>query len=436
MLHSSPGSEPLGRWLRRFGELDPKRPLTHVMLNGGRASVPLAERGDGLLGAYAADVAAGRPLHVVECTMRGTYRMFADVDLKAPSGPEADALLAGVLGVALDAGSLPPQLRRGRALVCSRTWDAMDGKIGAHVVWEDVRVDDAAAAALRDRWVCAIAEGPFAGQGIAWWDRTIDRAVYRANGLRMPWSLKVGGRTVYAPTHAADFGTAGELEPIVPAVPARPTRDAALAWLRRASLMACAPGEPGSGVPPYGPAAVSPALEPSVAASDARRLADAGCAKAGAGAGGGRGRDGWAGRTLTAEEDEQIPGLPAVYRGRVTGVRLHRRDDGAVPGVATASLASRCCHIAGREHSHNHVYLVLHADGRVAQRCHSGACVGREHVLACRHALRPALRPREGNGGGNGNAKRTASASVRPSAGAAAATAYWLGRLGNAGSKG
>ena len=404
---SKPKTRPgmsLKQWLLSHAPAGPSCQLTHVLLCGGRAAVPLASR-DAMLDAYAADVAAGRPLHVVECTMRGAYRMFADLDLKADTEAGADALLAGVLAIALDPAILPPQLAHGRALVCSRRWTAADGKIGAHVVWSGVRVDDASAAALRDRWVLAVAEAPVAGRGAAWWDAVIDRAVYRSSGLRMPWSLKRGGcaAAAYVPSHVVDFDAASGMTAIDSVDGASVRR-----WLELASLRACSPGEaPGWDAAPYGPASPSARVAPAEAAGWAERLRELVDADADAGAGSRKKAkaraDGAPPAVRSAfDEDGQLPGLPDEYRGRVTGLLLHRdpparrapEGNWSRPrrGTATASLASRSCRIAGREHASNHVYLVLHSDGRVTQRCHSRGCEGEEHELPCRHRVAAVLR--------------------------------------------
>jgi hypothetical protein len=191
--------------------------LTHVFLDGGSASVcTSAEAQAALAAAYVHDAARNVPLHVVERTIRGgSYRMFADFDvaLLADTGfPELHPVrdIKRIVEYAID--HLPPELRRGSIVVCLRESHAsarLPTKLGAHLIWSDeLRVDDAIAARLRDAWVarCEAASG-----GDGRWEATIDRAVYRSNGLRMPWSRKGNGkggadRSVYVPSIEIEYG--------------------------------------------------------------------------------------------------------------------------------------------------------------------------------------------------------------------------------------
>lgn len=301
---------------------------THVLLTGGRLHVPEEDR-VAFLEAYAADVASGRELHVVERTVGGTYSMFADIDLKATDGASAAALAAAVLEITV--GALPPELRR-QAVVCSRRWSPADRKIGMHFTFGGLRVNDAAARRLRDLWVHAIACSPCAGSGREWWEGAIDAAVYRNNGLRMPWSHKgkgSGPETVYVPSHTIE---------VVDGTPVVRRAEVAVAadmheivrWLQMASLRA-GPGE-----------------ATAVAATPPRR---------------------------PLSHRSKTEGIPDEYRDSVTGARR------LCTGAVAVSLSSRSCRIAGRDHSSNHVYLLVYDDGRVVQRCHSAKCAGREHVL-------------------------------------------------------
>jgi hypothetical protein len=89
--------------------------------------------------------------------------------------------------------------------------------------------------------------------------------------------------------------------------------------------------------------------------------------------------------------------------------------------AAVVPVNSRRCHIAGREHSANHVYLVLFMDGRVAQRCHSAACAGREHTLPQLHHTLASLLQKK---------KTAASTAPLPAKTRGAhGAAFWLARL-------
>ncbi|KAG1669795.1 hypothetical protein FOA52_001625 [Chlamydomonas sp. UWO 241] len=138
--------------------------LTHVFLDGGSASVcTSAEAQAALAAAYVHDAARNVPLHVVERTIRGgSYRMFADFDvaLLADTGfPELHPVrdIKRIVEYAID--HLPPELRRGSIVVCLRESHAsarLPTKLGAHLIWSDeLRVDDAIAARLRDAWVAS-----------------------------------------------------------------------------------------------------------------------------------------------------------------------------------------------------------------------------------------------------------------------------------------
>ena len=142
-----------GFWIRSS---DRDTMPSHVMLSGGKARVPPEHRSDAgspFLAAVASEVVAGRPMHLVERTFAGgTYRMFADFDVKADRAEGAEAALEAMVRRALSPEGLPEALRTYPIVVCTRKW--RDGKIGAHFTWGDaLRVDDDRALALRDAWV-------------------------------------------------------------------------------------------------------------------------------------------------------------------------------------------------------------------------------------------------------------------------------------------
>jgi hypothetical protein len=265
--------------------------LTHVFLNGGRARVP-PEAHDAFLAAYIDALMRGEVLHLVE-RAHGTYRMFADLDVRAPSEMvRADDVLKTAITHALRC--LPPLLRVAAGddiLVLVRRGAA---KAGAHLVWPELYVDDRCALALRDAWArdCEREGAAAASTSTATaidWDTVIDASVYRRNGLRMPWSLKRGGTVdeVYeprftchhsgTPPHAAtdggEQGAAAEPPPPhhLPHIVYVSRSDVAadpLVWLERASLRAGL----GHAVSPLA-AALADAADAGGASSGSRRPA-------------------------------------------------------------------------------------------------------------------------------------------------------------------
>ena len=337
----------LSEFMRSNGCVAPagERRLTHVFLNGGRARVPDEHR-PGFLDAYAQDVEDGVPLYAVERTAAfgGVYRMFADLDVKAPPPPPDDdaaaprekkqARMRRLLAVALEC--VPPELRKGSVTVCYRRGGAdASGKTGAHMVWSDaVMVDDAIALEARRRWVArCVATDPN-----TCWEDVIDAAVYRNSGLRMPWSRKRGDDkdadpSFYVPKVVVTYGE-GDDAPDVVSEPTLGVRE----WLDRASIF---PGPATQFLTtvavPRGTAPRRDAAHPSGADDDA----------------------------FDVESVRHM--LPPEYEG-VALNRTRRRDDGSV----SIMTDSRYCMSAMREHSSNHVYFVLSAvTGALHQCCFS-----------------------------------------------------------------
>jgi hypothetical protein len=356
------------------------RVITHVFLDGGKASVPAAARTE-LLEAYSMDVAAGRVVHAVERTIAGgSYRMFADIDLPSPGD------LTSVVRRALEA--LPAALKEsGDVVVCTRS--VHGGKTGAHLVWDggdDVRVDDRTASALRDAWVRALYEKDPPG-GASDWESIVDASVYRRNGLRMPWSYKRGGDAlaVYVPTHVASWGSTSDDEPTlsVAAVPAIDVGSAAevLRWLLRTSLVAG-----GRDDSPHVSARLTAAAAAfATAAAPSAPIKKTAVAKVhkrdrdvgeGDGEGVGVGEGVGSAVVLSAEERAALTAaLPAVYAACEVGARCRRVRGGGL----VASSTSRFCHEVGREHGSNHVFFefkqssVKRRQVAVVQRCHKCA---------------------------------------------------------------
>lgn len=187
MAHVYDWARSRGYWLRRG---DGEAP-THLLLDGGRLRVP-AESHAAMLNAYAASLAR-HPDHkpcVVELRTP-VFKMFVDLDTRFPS--EAEAMGAKFGGLPRLVRTLTECVGASRAMVCvasavKREADAC-WKLGFHVVWPEVLVTAATALRLREHMASSL--GPPADHGIVGgWDTVIDASVYRANGLRMPWSAK------------------------------------------------------------------------------------------------------------------------------------------------------------------------------------------------------------------------------------------------------
>eukprot|EP00798_Chlamydomonas_sp_ICE-L_P017447 gene17447-23751_t len=174
---------------------------------------------------YASVVVSGSPskdLFFVERTGCLKYRMFADLDIKtldSETVADDEALLERMLSV-ISAGS--PLC----TTVCVlRRLERHGGKMGFHIIWSDLYVDDKEAARLANEWMLNLAPRDRA---------TMDTSVYRNGSLRMPWSAKVtrgdgdgddtGARGIYVPWRLFEVHGDG-MSPIVideftPPVPA------------------------------------------------------------------------------------------------------------------------------------------------------------------------------------------------------------------------
>jgi hypothetical protein len=89
---SSLSSEPLIDWLKKRGYWVPysnidnggkKQPLTHVFLNGGKASVPDSARRE-FNEKYVDSLLSGHDQFAVERTVGDVFKMFVDIDIKSP----------------------------------------------------------------------------------------------------------------------------------------------------------------------------------------------------------------------------------------------------------------------------------------------------------------------------------------------------------------
>jgi hypothetical protein len=286
---------------------------------------------------YAQDVCARRPLYVVERTLRGgTYRFFADFDLLNSSSSSSSQVEATVRSAL---GQLPDALRRGTVTVCVRKGHGSNPqKQGAHLIWDDsVRVTDLEAREIRDAWVrLLLLEQQQQQQD---WASIIDPAVYRNNGLRMPWSLKcVDAESHYEPAFECDLSRPDVA--LRALSPDPEDLDSVSDLVRRCSLRAR----------PSATGAAAAAAAATVAA-DAAIAADA----------------------AVAAMSSSIEAVVSAYWDPSVASSLKRVDAGLF------SCSSRRCYIKGGEHRGNHIFFRVRPSVNrgyvdLIQYCHSPKC--------------------------------------------------------------
>ena len=349
-------------WLVRSGywiyATDRTTVPSHVSLSGGKMNIPPNMRSDPdspFLLTMARDIVSKNPVHVVERTYKnGTYRMFADLDI--PTDDPDPEILFGILNRAI--GALPKPLQVFPIVVCTRKW--RDGKVGAHLVWgNELRVNDDRALELRDGWIESLRLQR--QEDFEFWKKTIDAAVYRRNGLRMPWALKKDGHpdASYVPTHVV---LEGPMEPIEPPIDVEDVQEVAT-WLARSSISA---------------------MENNNTKSRSRRTV---ATKASAEASRRLLKDDTGEDDVFSLSDDHarilMDALPKAYGiTSISDIGIRCKRIGERILSIFVSARSRVCAVAEREHSANHIYFELRKDGRVFQRCHSTKCGGRGMELA------------------------------------------------------
>jgi hypothetical protein len=337
-------------WLRRQPCNDPgsSSSPTHVFLNGGKAYVEdTHEARRGFLEAYAEDVLAGRPLYVVERAGE-SYRMFADFDIDLDSTQLPTTHVPTLVSHALSC--FPNDLVQVHddeaVTVCIKPKTENMKKIGAHLIWTHLCVNDEIARGLRDAWVAAL--DPEAA-----WDATIDAAVYRRNGLRMPWSRKrddLTGTGVYMPA----FVWSHRYQQLAPWTP-QMTKAGVVDALVRCSIhpayssSSCIVTLPLTMMRKYCTARTTAASTTSCASNNAIIIQRALCA---------------------LDLDPYA-----------TATRIHVASGDGRNILFSCLPPSKECRIAGRSHRSNHIYYHLQWDHdreewHLRQRCHSAKCAG------------------------------------------------------------
>lgn len=396
----------LSSWLRKHGYWvsstdKTDRVLTHVFLDGGKASVPSCARQD-FLDVYAQTVDAGQRIYAVE-RAHGTYRMFADLDVKCVDkcAADADAIMTALTDIALR--SLPGPLRVGTVVVCRRAY--ADGKIGAHWVWPGAYVDDKMAMRLRDAWVtaCVLCDAAFD------WDKIVDAAVYKRNGLRMPWSCKRGGspEAAYVPWAKVRFDAAEHaVEPLDPtdvrALLDISTIDADSGQARSACQLTMV-------------------AEPSKTMMT--RTSDGDVSQAN--------KTGAAASFLSPALDSKLRSIIHDISAQLSAAKFTRLAFFRAAAVLTTDC--RHCLHAGRDHRSNKVYLVAVLHGGLYQCCFSPSCApcGKKtrSKLSSTHPLDALIEMNSGDDGGDEQldvpvAKDKPAVKLTPTTHASALTAW------------
>ncbi len=325
----------LRSWLRAEGMWwDPAHhtDLTHVFLDGGKASVP-HERREEFWQAYARCLSRqpgprAKPLalRVVERIDPARFHMFFDVDVGSMERKAAQDIVMDAL--VPTASSL---LEASHAVVCGKPdVAATDIKPGFHVVWPGLVVDRETAACVVSECIARLPEHA------AWLKTALDTSVYGGSGLRMVFSQKKPddpAADVYVPVREWRDGTWTEVCPAIPGP---------VHWLRACTLR-----------PPPAASVAGDSQSPAAFARDSIEESSSSC---------------WGG--------DFVP--PTQYQPcRITAVRTNGSSNGRI-----IHTTSRFCANIGRCHKSNHVYFIVSARGTAYQLCHDPDCKGFRCLVA------------------------------------------------------
>ena len=261
MKQQGPHSDsPLVQWLKTKGfwvAADVKgvhakrKRLTHVFLNGGKASVP-EESWSEFDAQYARCVASGRSMYAVERPRTDGFKMFMDLDFKkVTQARDANTVMTVTRRILreMDALLRDEGVVDTSAIVCTKQQKKIKNgdssslySDGVHVIWRAARVDSPKAILLRDACVQQCRRIKDANDDdtddVTSVDvnEVIDSAVYRNNGLRMIMSLKRDAPTYYVPT----FTYSGETKEFV-TIPAEEVFGDLGEWVKACSVLDSAP---------------------------------------------------------------------------------------------------------------------------------------------------------------------------------------------------
>ena len=184
-------------WLKRDNTA-PNKKATHLLLDGGRAHVPDDAHGQ-FLNEYVLAVAKGCQPAVVELRTP-IFRLFMDIDARVPLGATVDfeTIWKHIRDASKEFFAEASDL-----VICTAPvkQEPEAVKHGAHLVWPSIYADGETALAFREKLIPTLREAFGDALFVNSWEDICDACVYRANGLRMPWSSKGKGEArPYVPT--------------------------------------------------------------------------------------------------------------------------------------------------------------------------------------------------------------------------------------------
>lgn len=343
---------PLYRWLRECGFWGCGDPITHVFLDGGKASVP-DSHAQAFASEYVRALEAGHEQYAVEMKTP-IFRLFLDLDIKTEVPWEEARLLEIVACIQGAVREVFPGNASDLVVCTTPTRDVAgsDGlkKQGMHLHWSAIAVTCHKALLFRSvalkRCAHAFGEDAFANA----WNDVIDSAVLRGSGLRLVGSRKRGDPSVYMPRwHVAGLG--GRPQP-VPDPGAR-----LLDWVGATSVrVALAASSSSKG---NGGGGSSDEDGSSYGDGEEDLIVDAG--------------PGVLRRCCLKEHAEvvrwiQEAGLPkAIYHGaKITSV--FKIASGADPTYVFRTACKHCFNKPSGPHRSNHVYFVVNRHG-LYQKC-------------------------------------------------------------------
>lgn len=341
-----------GWWMMKGNEEDAKGSspkATHLLLDGGRAHVPDHDA-DLFLAEYVNALVRHPETPPAAVEMRTPiFRLFMDVDAKFPASESGEGVVA-----TFDFESLWRSLLRWshdcfegctEVIVCrAPPKSEADGAIvkhGIHLVWPEVRVTADMALGFRQYILPKLSAEYGDDVCVNSWADVIDACVYKANGLRMPWSVKGhGGGRAYVPT------TLVRLDGTTEAVEVPRGVSAMRAWMERLTIRA------------FGRA-------PSLIRLHSLLPAAAPMMDGVVGGGGGGGGAGGA-RLSLGEYADVLPkldaALPPEYKPHAfTGAFKTKHN-------IMLRSTSKYCRNLGRAHNSNTVYFAVSRTG-ISQRC-------------------------------------------------------------------
>ena len=163
--------------------------LSHVLLDGGKLSVPFDKLND-FYEKYIEAVKSGEKLYVVEQKTE-TYNFFVDIDYKSKEPLGIDDI-KDICKIICDEVKKHSQEECLISIALPKVCGSLM-KTGVHMNWSGLVVDQVSAIALREHILVALSRN----RGGQDWNEIIDSSVYgsavrktKGSGFRMPWSFK------------------------------------------------------------------------------------------------------------------------------------------------------------------------------------------------------------------------------------------------------